>query len=197
MEHSDIIEGMATIFWASAWSDHVEEKGCQSLSGCRIEDEMPPIPEEAYAVAYRSAGKIEQANATNLESLYAKAMKADGVIWPTSDVDPPKGYYDLRKRFGECLAWGVRGSGFSWEDDHEAFPLKIPHDGGECDLMFLAEEGCEECISLGLVGDDEDDDFTVICTICKKPVPAQTAHAHQGEFVCDETCWDERLRSSE
>jgi hypothetical protein len=29
---------MATILWASAWADHVEEQQCQSVSGCEITD---------------------------------------------------------------------------------------------------------------------------------------------------------------
>jgi len=38
---------------------------------------------------------------------------------------------------------------------------------------------------------------TVICKLCKKTVPAATAHLHQGEYIGDECCWDERLRSTE
>jgi hypothetical protein len=38
---------------------------------------------------------------------------------------------------------------------------------------------------------------TVICKMCLNPCNAQTAHLHQGQFIGDECCWDERLRSSE
>lgn len=38
---------------------------------------------------------------------------------------------------------------------------------------------------------------TVGCKFCHKQVPAETAHLHQGEWVGDECCWDERLRSTE
>jgi hypothetical protein len=38
---------------------------------------------------------------------------------------------------------------------------------------------------------------TVTCRYCNCEVPAVTAHLHQGDWICDEECWDERLRSSE
>jgi len=38
---------------------------------------------------------------------------------------------------------------------------------------------------------------TVRCKICGKPCDAETAHRHQGEYVGDECCWDERLRAAE
>ena len=37
----------------------------------------------------------------------------------------------------------------------------------------------------------------VECKFCERGVNAQTAHMHQGEYVGDECCWDERLRSTE
>lgn len=38
---------------------------------------------------------------------------------------------------------------------------------------------------------------TVLCQLCLKQAPAETAHRHSGGYVGDECCWDERLRSSE
>jgi hypothetical protein len=38
---------------------------------------------------------------------------------------------------------------------------------------------------------------TVTCKFCVKECIAATAHLHQGQWVGDECCWDERLRSSE
>lgn len=35
------------------------------------------------------------------------------------------------------------------------------------------------------------------CSLCNRAVPVLTAHNHQGRFIGDECCWDERLRSSE
>lgn len=34
---------------------------------------------------------------------------------------------------------------------------------------------------------------TVPCKFCERQVPANTAHAHQGAWVGDDCCWDERL----
>jgi hypothetical protein len=38
---------------------------------------------------------------------------------------------------------------------------------------------------------------TVRCKLCERQVPQSTAHRHQGEWVGDECCWDERLRATE
>jgi hypothetical protein len=38
---------------------------------------------------------------------------------------------------------------------------------------------------------------TVMCKFCYKEALAETAHLHDGQWVGDECCWDERLRSSE
>lgn len=35
------------------------------------------------------------------------------------------------------------------------------------------------------------------CSCCHKPISTKTAHLHQGEWIGDECCWDERLRASE
>lgn len=36
-----------------------------------------------------------------------------------------------------------------------------------------------------------------VCSICKQDCALNTAHLHQGGFIGDECCWDERLKSSE
>lgn len=38
---------------------------------------------------------------------------------------------------------------------------------------------------------------TVKCKRCKELCNADQAHLHQGEWIGDECCWDERLRASE
>ena len=35
------------------------------------------------------------------------------------------------------------------------------------------------------------------CAWCHQLSAAQTAHLHQGRHVCDERCWDDRLKASE
>lgn len=40
-------------------------------------------------------------------------------------------------------------------------------------------------------------DLTLTCSLCDRPVSVNSAHLHQGKWIGDECCWDERLRSSE
>jgi len=35
------------------------------------------------------------------------------------------------------------------------------------------------------------------CSICHRQTNAKMAHRHQGEWIGDDCCWDERLRGSE
>ena len=35
------------------------------------------------------------------------------------------------------------------------------------------------------------------CCICNKPCNIVNSHYHQGQYIGDECCWDERLKSSE
>lgn len=37
----------------------------------------------------------------------------------------------------------------------------------------------------------------VKCKFCGKYVDANTAHLHCGEYIGDECCWDERLKTTE
>lgn len=44
---------------------------------------------------------------------------------------------------------------------------------------------------------DPDEVETVECKFCYEQVMVDTAHLHNGNWVGDECCWDERLRSTE
>lgn len=114
------VRGIATIFWASGWADHVEEHGCRSLSGCKIEEVMPEIPEKAWRMAERFAGMVEQANGLNLPAIFAQAMKHTGRELEHADY-----WSDDAERFGECLAHMGMGSGVSWYDDHPRFKIEL------------------------------------------------------------------------
>jgi hypothetical protein len=37
----------------------------------------------------------------------------------------------------------------------------------------------------------------VVCYLCGNTCAAGTAHLHQGKYIGDTCCWDERLRASE
>src|SRR5579872_1633079 len=108
------VKGMATILWGDAWADHAEEHACCNLSGCEITHVMPEIPEVAWRMAERLAGKIEQANGCALAVLFAQAMKAEG----RPDLEHEDYHDETAERFGECLAWMAMGAGVSWYDDH-------------------------------------------------------------------------------
>lgn len=153
------INGMATIFWADAWADHCEERGCTNLSGCEITACMPEIPELAYRLAHRVAGRIEVRAKHGLASLFALACKADGI--DDADID----YHGaLAERFGQCLAYKTMGAGVSWFDDHESFPELASIDLYGCegcgevkvDLQCYADDTCEEEHDDGELSDEQE-----------------------------------------
>lgn len=41
------------------------------------------------------------------------------------------------------------------------------------------------------------EDWELTCSFCHKPIDPTTAHRHNGSYVGDECCWDERLRTTE
>jgi hypothetical protein len=135
----DFLKGMATILWGLAWADHVEEANCYNLSGCKIEDHMPEIPDLAWKYAEDIRRRIEDENHASLGVLFTRALWADG-------KDPEK-HRNLEERFGECLAYQALGHGVSWFDDHEEFPIEIPYvdDALDFELQRYAEEHCKHC----------------------------------------------------
>jgi hypothetical protein len=139
MSRATMIEGIATILWGSAWADHVEERRCANLSGCKIEEVMPEIPKEAREQAEALASEYEKLNGCTLEALYQRALDADGLT-----VRKFPALLDGPERFGECLAWEAMGAGVGWDNDHAEYPHECPHIE-TCDLMFLAESTCDEC----------------------------------------------------
>jgi hypothetical protein len=48
----------------------------------------------------------------------------------------------------------------------------------------------------GIIISEGNDLFTT-CSICKEQCLSRFAHLHQGEWIGDGCCWDERLHSSE
>lgn len=70
------------------------------------------------------------------------------------------------------------------------------------DETFFPYLWCEKCCghySLETMEpiNDPRDISTVRCKFCNDLVPKSTAHAHDGGWVGDECCWDERLRNTE
>jgi len=48
-----------------------------------------------------------------------------------------------------------------------------------------------------LHGSDEAAKLMVECSLCHRNCLKATAHRHQGKYIGDECCWDERLRTTE
>jgi len=128
-----IIENMAAMLWAMAWADHADEHRCCSLSGVDIMQVMPEVPDEAVALAKKLVKGIEKANELPLEVIFAFACKADGIQMSEK----------VAEEFGGDLGHMAIGSGVSWFDDHEKFPLKVPY-GENYELRMYADDNCHD-----------------------------------------------------
>jgi hypothetical protein len=83
--------------------------------------------------------------------------------------------------------------------------LPEPYQNDSC-LDFFIDVNGNLCAELDIGGaflftDEgkwiEIDDPRVACSMCGKKVQVLTAHLHQGKYIGDECCWDERLRTTE
>jgi hypothetical protein len=131
--HDTIIEGMAAMLWALAWADHADEHRCCNLSGQDIMKVMPKVPSEAVVLAEKLVGGIEKVNKMPLDVIFAFACKADGIQMSRKTAE----------EFGGDLGHMAIGSGVSWFDDHEKFPLKMTY-GENYELRMYADDDCEE-----------------------------------------------------
>ena len=121
--NDDIRNGMAALFWNSAWADYQEELGRlgephANLSGVNIYD-VSDEPDEVQREELRRhveqvVEEIEYKNSASLDELLDRATAADD-----AEADP--------ERFGECLAYMSMGSGVSWFDDHVHFEIEVPY----------------------------------------------------------------------
>lgn len=59
------------------------------------------------------------------------------------------------------------------------------------------DEHIKQAIRLALDKAEIGPKKTVTCSLCGKPCGAMLAHLHQGKWIGDECCWDERLKASE
>jgi hypothetical protein len=136
---SEILEGMASLLWASAWADHADDHRCTNLSGKEITSIMPPVPALAKQIAARWAIEIARRNSgSTVVDLWERAVIAD------KQENKRQG---TPNEFGGDLAMECMGSGVSWFDDHAEFPIKLPEfsAGTEtADLQFYAGEHCKK-----------------------------------------------------
>lgn len=91
---------------------------------------------------------------------------------------------EKKTKFFDQLSHALKAAGVSWND------LRAE----------LVKEYGEE-VAEGMVGPvsgaRESPARTVTCKFCNQPCDATAAHLHDGSWVGDECCWDERLRSTE
>ena len=93
-----------------------------------------------------------------------------------------------RHDFVECKCGNLFVDGGSWYVRHgfkkeKSFTNKT--------VMFSdVKEECSDSI-------EKSRKSLIKCSICGKSCDIKTAHLHQGKYIGDECCWDERLRSSE
>lgn len=139
--------GIIEILWAMAWADHVEECGCQSLSGQEITEIMPTPPKEAEDMAGSLIVQLNKAfegragASHSLVDLYLRRVeqaKTEGTYDENRDTP---------ERFGNCIAFETMGSGVSWADDHESEALDVCFHFCADELTFVAMDQCAECAS--------------------------------------------------
>lgn len=155
--NANIINGIATVLWGDAWAQHIENArdegrgACRSLSGVKIEDVMPEIPKAAKQRAMLLARAYGKANGeVCVADLLVAAYRADECFDEDYlDEDLLNDVHELdsyQEEFGNNLAWMAMGHGVSWFDDHEDFPLEVPH-VENYDLQMWATDHCEDCTS--------------------------------------------------
>ena len=117
-----IREGIARAIFVLAWADTEESEGRGGMgwAGQDLMNLAPDTSPEAYAKADQIIQQIQQANGKSVTDLFHEAMAADG--YSDGEYD-----YFQANRFGHALGMMALGTGVSWFDDHERFPLKVPH----------------------------------------------------------------------
>lgn len=117
-----IREGIARAIFVLAWADSEESEGRGGMgwAGQDLMNLAPDTSPEALAKADQIIQQIQQANGKTVTDLFHEAMTADG--YGEGDYD----YFEAN-RFGHALGMMALGTGVSWFDDHERFPLKVPH----------------------------------------------------------------------
>jgi hypothetical protein len=128
--HSDshwrdaFLTGAAKAFFCMAYANHVEDEDREddgfdyAHAGCGGDwmDVLPPLPPNAYALAGELWEGLDRDNPEFHCSVYGisnAARDADG-----AEPDP--------EEFGHYMAMEAMGSGVSWFDSHEQFPLCVP-----------------------------------------------------------------------
>lgn len=117
----DIIEGVATALWASAFATWGEEAGETPGAGGDWVEFSAPVPAEVYEDARALVELIKRDNdVEDIDYLLYMAAGAD-------HMDSEEVSAEYAADFGHYLAMMSLGEGVSWFDDHEMFPIELPH----------------------------------------------------------------------
>ena len=100
----------------------------------------------------------------------------------TLDLPVTQEQYDIWKS-GKGKGSYIQNAMSNLTDNEREFILTGIYSDNECD------EWAEMC--------GEPDEDYIVCKFCDNEIDPATAHLHQGEWIGDECCWDERLKSSE
>lgn len=143
---TDILAGMANLFWWEAWAHHqdeLHEEGLPhaNLAGAEIAhvaddpSDRRRIDIENHVKAVRK--KIEAANHAKLPTLYKRAIEANRKAAEKEGTPYIPGARASEDQFGSCLAHMSMGTGVSWFDDNEKFDLEVPYsEYGSCYLTW-------------------------------------------------------------
>ena len=114
----EIVQGVAEAFWFTSWADFMEQECGESLSGMKIEDAAPLVPDSARELADAFLDRFERANDELVNVTYLRAASTPG----GSRRGGPKD-------FGFAIAMQGMGTGVAWTDDHPEpqLGMKVPH----------------------------------------------------------------------
>jgi hypothetical protein len=124
-----IVKAMAKAIHVSAWASLCEEeegKDLQPRAWAQQDwmDHSPEVTEDAERAAWVLLGKVENMNGWSIYCMTKMALDSDLSVDGVRTDGASDSYYE---DFGHYLAMMALGTGVSWFDDHEKFPLKVPH----------------------------------------------------------------------
>lgn len=139
-----IYEGLALSMHSQAWVSQAEEihkdpsKPRLFPMHSELTDYCGAPTDLAWYAAANSIGKIEALNKESIVVTLTRASKADNCPIKEYPNSPEENEYAFD--FGFALGLMVLGTGCSWFDGHEEFPLALPH-------QEFFYDGSEECFA--------------------------------------------------
>jgi hypothetical protein len=136
--------------------------------------------EEAQAKE-EGATRDQKVQTVKVRRQFEARIKELGCTWDGTNVDAPDG-----KRFAieELHGFTVPRENYSTVTEQYQ------------ELLDRMSAGLEDCPDTDC-GWCHPEVNMVTCSLCHAETPESTAHLHQGEWIGDSCCWDQRLRASE